>query len=703
MLDLSHSRLTSLFGLKDAVRCGGGVQQQADGALTEMDLSGNALESFEHFGTHPELRVLKVEDNRISSFLGMTKQRSLEDLHVTGNPVALHRHYRIMALLTVGFSLRRIDGKAVESTERDMARKLGPSAALAVSYGWLLDPVPRSTTEYDAIIAELRQIRKLRQESSAPAVQVRTVPMVMAEKQAMLSTAPQPSSATCSQQPLHTSTTVTAETVELQNKALLHFSKRVVQLERYVTELQQALRRASEVSMAAAESTSTGASSGAPLSQSQSRGCGAAACVGLHVDELNASCSVQFDRGITVFGPSASTGVPITITFHREGFLLHRFFNRVCLADMLYRDVVASEVDVEAQRFVLSTRQGTTVDLCFEQDKEGHKPLTFVGVWKLLHFRCPPGSVVAPWAALAQSNAPGPAAIDQGSDADKRESVPQTVGNSQPSPSLTQGKPAESSATAAVEPPKQPVKIEPSAATDLEPRTAAPTESSSRSEQPLTSQLLPTRTDTVTPHPAATASFTPPAATSDVVLQRHQPIQLVDSDSLTVGSVAASSTAAPSKVRHRAARSSSDSSDSDSSSIDVPISRSSQAPKRHPPAAVAPSPTDVVVNTSDHDVAAPRESVATVKRPPPPTAPVRREKTPTRTGPTATATMSSSTSSWDPVSNGTNRAPPVVPARAKINPVLDDSPSPVRVPPPKRTGWRGKAIEELAIESSDSD
>lgn len=359
-LALPRKRLTSLFGLKDAVQ---------GKHLVEFDFHGNELVSFEHFGTNADLRVLHAEDNRITSFLGMTKQKNLEELYLGGNPVALHPHYRVMALLTIGFSLKSVDGRVVEAWEREEARRLGPSAALAVSYGWLLDTNPRSAAEYDAIIVELRKVRKFRQASDSG--NVRTIPMVMAECGGGTSGG------------VSSGLSVTAETVELQSKALLHFSKRVAQLEYCIRQLQEQLAEARE------QSSSSAPAEGSSVSVTE--GCWTAT-------ELAAASKVSFESSIQVFGPQFPAGCSCTLTFLCDGFTLHQFLSRACIGDFAYSDIVHSVLDVVQLQCVVRNRSGLIFELRFACKS------VFSAVVKLFAMRCKRGVFVPP--VLSDDSAP---------------------------------------------------------------------------------------------------------------------------------------------------------------------------------------------------------------------------------------------------------------------------------------------------------
>uniref|UniRef100_A0A7S1KX23 Uncharacterized protein n=1 Tax=Neobodo designis TaxID=312471 RepID=A0A7S1KX23_NEODS len=157
---MDHEVSTRVLLPDAGVRSFIGLREVSRGNAVEIAMPGNEIWSFEGFGTNDKLRQLDIRNNRIASFLGMTKQVGLRELLVSGNPVAAHPHYRLMALLTIGFGLRMIDGIAVSREELAYAKALGPMAALAVSCGWLLDLHPRSDNEYDSIISELRSARR---------------------------------------------------------------------------------------------------------------------------------------------------------------------------------------------------------------------------------------------------------------------------------------------------------------------------------------------------------------------------------------------------------------------------------------------------------------------------------------------------------------------------------------------------------------
>lgn len=359
-ISLPQKRITTFFGLKD-------VAERLP--VVELNLERNELESFEHFGTHPDLQVLHLEDNCISSFLGMTKQKSLHSLFLRGCPVASQPHYRVMALLTVGFSLKSIDGKSVDASEREIARKLGPSAALAVSYGWLLDTTPRSAADYDKIIVEIRKTRK----SLAPEggkLNVRTIPMVLA--------------ASTAEAHDRDGLSVTAETVELQNRALLHFAKRVAQLEQIVMDLQHALS-----SQQPSRTTNTHTSSQAPQDLQA-----------VTTSELCAASLIVFTQGITIGGLHSST-LQCVVCLTAETIEMQNFFTRSCVAEVRYRDISTCRLQHDmVGKMILGTRDGLTLDVSF-RDLSAYSATV-----KMLKARCP--GVVPPIPKSVECDPDGP-------------------------------------------------------------------------------------------------------------------------------------------------------------------------------------------------------------------------------------------------------------------------------------------------------
>jgi hypothetical protein len=137
-----------------------GLSDRAEEHFLVINLQRNKLTNFEDFGTHPYLSELHLQHNRIQSFRGLTKQTSLRTLCLQGCPIAAHPYYRLMALLTIGLCIEVIDGLPITSQERHIAKSLGKRAALAVSYGWLLDLHPRTADDYDGLISEYKRLRR---------------------------------------------------------------------------------------------------------------------------------------------------------------------------------------------------------------------------------------------------------------------------------------------------------------------------------------------------------------------------------------------------------------------------------------------------------------------------------------------------------------------------------------------------------------
>lgn len=142
------------------IECFEGLSDLADRNFVTVNVQGNSLSDFDGFGTHMYMAQLDVRGNGITSFYGLTRQRSLQTMWLKGNPIATHPFYRIMALMVVGFSLVDIDGSAVTPEERTLARKAGSDAAMAVSFGWLLDMKPRTPGAFQGILSECRRVHE---------------------------------------------------------------------------------------------------------------------------------------------------------------------------------------------------------------------------------------------------------------------------------------------------------------------------------------------------------------------------------------------------------------------------------------------------------------------------------------------------------------------------------------------------------------
>ena len=344
VLDLPGKQINTFLGLKELARRG----------FTSISLANNKLTSFEHFGTHPNLWELRLESNRIVSFLGMTKQRSLESLHLAGNPVASHPNCRIMALLTIGFSLKTIDGVKVDAQERELARRLGPNAALAVSYGWLLDLNPKSAAEYDEIISEVRRERRLGK-PAADASTIRTIAAVLSEEASKENLAASGGQASGKQQG------ISSEAIELQNKALVHLSNRVAQLERQL--MMAELELSQERSLRA---------EGYPM-QHQRHGSSDFAdsgIEGLSVRDVRSAESIQFVDGIVLRTNVELTSQKIVKPEHnvclvidRESISFRHSFTRARIVDCPLSTVEDVQLDLAGHVLLVVSSSGAVFDV----------------------------------------------------------------------------------------------------------------------------------------------------------------------------------------------------------------------------------------------------------------------------------------------------------------------------------------------------
>eukprot|EP01064_Diplonema_japonicum_P031589 TRINITY_DN5705_c0_g2_i2.p1 TRINITY_DN5705_c0_g2~~TRINITY_DN5705_c0_g2_i2.p1 ORF type:complete len:581 (+),score=90.04 TRINITY_DN5705_c0_g2_i2:42-1784(+) len=158
----------ALKGMKIASFEGLGSQTE----LEYMYLQNNCIKSFQYLGCQANLRELHLQNNSIRNFAGLTKQPKIEKVTLEGNPVSRHECYRLMALLCLGNSLRKIDKDPVTYAERDIIKRLPDSAVYAVLCGWLLDLKRRTHSEYMLLAEEYRHKLKL------PASQVPAPPVI---------------------------------------------------------------------------------------------------------------------------------------------------------------------------------------------------------------------------------------------------------------------------------------------------------------------------------------------------------------------------------------------------------------------------------------------------------------------------------------------------------------------------------------------
>lgn len=350
VLLIHRKKINTFFGLRDLCRYN----------LTVIDLEDNDLEDFRHFGTHSELQELRLEGNQIASFWGLTKQKSLSVLRLKGNPICANANYRLMALLTAGFSLKLIDGAKVTSQEREMARRLGPNAALAVSYGWLLDLTPRTADEYDDIISQLRAARKNASPAHTTCISILTVLDELSMQTAESTAGAAATSAETD--------SVAGEAKTVYERALTHLSQRTAELQRQLAETQSALVREQMKHTLDPEWSSLPAW----YNPRQST------CSGISVAELQHIERVTFARGIRattnlqpavrVSRPSSGSASaincdvsPCAVVVDETHLALEQFFSRDRVVECRLDDIAEVDVDTVRQQMYLRTRQGGQV------------------------------------------------------------------------------------------------------------------------------------------------------------------------------------------------------------------------------------------------------------------------------------------------------------------------------------------------------
>jgi hypothetical protein len=140
-----RSGLTSLEGIP------------ASSDVEVLCLQENRLAHFYGMPSFPKLRFLHADGNRITSFLGMSHQPCIEILTMEGNPICQHPHFRIMALLACGDTLRIINYRIVSEQERRIAESLGGTGgwpARCLCLGWMGLEIQLESIDFYSALSE---------------------------------------------------------------------------------------------------------------------------------------------------------------------------------------------------------------------------------------------------------------------------------------------------------------------------------------------------------------------------------------------------------------------------------------------------------------------------------------------------------------------------------------------------------------------
>jgi hypothetical protein len=89
--------------------------------LVTLDVSDNPLTSFEGLSVLPFLRILHANGTQIASFKGAVILPALEILNLLDAPVAAHRYFPLMALLSLNLSLQVLNGRQIPEAHWKMA------------------------------------------------------------------------------------------------------------------------------------------------------------------------------------------------------------------------------------------------------------------------------------------------------------------------------------------------------------------------------------------------------------------------------------------------------------------------------------------------------------------------------------------------------------------------------------------------------
>ena len=125
-LSLPNRRLTSLEGLG------------SQATLRRLNLRRNYLSNFSFLSIQPNLKILDIRENEITSLVGLHVQPKLEWLGIAGNPICKHPMHRVMLLITIGRSLKKIDTLAITDKERQVASRFDRKAGTLLRQGWII-------------------------------------------------------------------------------------------------------------------------------------------------------------------------------------------------------------------------------------------------------------------------------------------------------------------------------------------------------------------------------------------------------------------------------------------------------------------------------------------------------------------------------------------------------------------------------------
>ena len=200
----------------------------------------------------------------------------------------------------------------------------------------------------------------------------------------------------CSSSP---AVSATAETVELQARALMHVSRRVAQLEEQLQRTQRAL----EVEQQFREELVT-------VQNTSSKVDWETQVIGLGPGEIDAVDAFVLSRGIrlrtnvaieaTRQNSAPSSIVSCCLSIEHQGVSFLHFFRRTRMAECLFSQLVDAEFDSEQRRFILHSSDGALFEVFTDSD------LTLHVAHKLLYFKkgAPIPQCIPQWVPMAEEN-----------------------------------------------------------------------------------------------------------------------------------------------------------------------------------------------------------------------------------------------------------------------------------------------------------
>lgn len=106
--------------------------------INEIIIANTPISSFKGMESNESLETLNCDNTKIKSFEGACYQPNLVSINLGNTPVQKYTHYRIMALVAFGNSLRIIDHVTVKKHERISSKQIAEQIREYIRSGWIL-------------------------------------------------------------------------------------------------------------------------------------------------------------------------------------------------------------------------------------------------------------------------------------------------------------------------------------------------------------------------------------------------------------------------------------------------------------------------------------------------------------------------------------------------------------------------------------